>query len=178
MDNVIKVYGYHGTSLTFAQQIITNGFKVSNNDYDWLGTGVYFFQDAPVRAWEWSKQQYPDQPAVIQSIIRLEDCLDLLDITWSSIITESYQSYLEQCQKINQPLPRQTKGAHRLDCAVINYTVGYFEQISRQTVKSIRGVFLEGNPIFPNSYLFERSHVQIAIRDLSLIEQSSILILE
>lgn len=178
MDNVIRVYGYHGTSLTSAEQIISNGFKLSNNDYDWLGTGIYFFQDAPYRAWEWSKQQHSHQPAVIRSIIRLENCIDLLDITWSSIIAEAYGAYIEQCERIKQPLPRQSKGAHRLDCAIINYAVGYFEQISGQSVQSVRGVFLEGTPIFPNSYLFNRSHVQIAIRDLSLVEQSSILILE
>ena len=39
----LHVYGYHGTSLEAAQGIIEQGFNVSINDYDWLGTGVYFF---------------------------------------------------------------------------------------------------------------------------------------
>lgn len=54
MSETIRVYGYHGTNTEAAATIIQQGFNVSSNDYDWLGTGVYFFQDAPVRAWEWA----------------------------------------------------------------------------------------------------------------------------
>ncbi len=38
-----------------------------------------------------------------------------------------------------------------------------------------RGVFLEGKPIFPDSALYNKGHAQIAIRDLTLIEQSKLL---
>ncbi|MGB5637309.1 MAG: hypothetical protein WBM44_25005 [Waterburya sp.] len=56
----LEVYGYHGTSLSAAQKIIEQGFNFSINDYDWLGTGVYFFQDAPLRASSWASFRYPD----------------------------------------------------------------------------------------------------------------------
>jgi len=168
----MRVYGYHGTSADTATTIIQRGFNISSNDYDWLGTGVYFFQDAPLRAWEWANQQHPTNPAVIRSVICLEDCIDLLDISWSLQISAAYDLYVTKCQEANQPLPRQTRGAHRLDCAVINYGVGYFEEQSGKKVRAVRAVFLEGSPIFPGSYLYDRAHVQIAIRDLSLIEDS------
>ncbi|MFB2878756.1 hypothetical protein [Floridanema aerugineum] len=175
MPENIRVYGYHGTSAEAAEGIIQQGFNVSSNDYDWLGTGVYFFQDAPVRAWEWANQQHPTNPAVIRSTIRLEDCIDLVDISWSSQIAAAYNLYLSKCQEANQPLPRQTAGAHRLDCAVINYAVSYFEEQSRKMVRAIRAVFLEGSPIFPGSYLYDRAHIQIAVRDRSLIEESCLI---
>ena len=38
-----------------AIEIIESGFKPSNNDYDWLGEGVYFWQDAPIRAKQWAQ---------------------------------------------------------------------------------------------------------------------------
>jgi hypothetical protein len=37
------------------------------------------------------------------------------------------------------------------------------------TVKAIRAAFVEGDPIFPNSALGSKSHVQIAVRDLSCL---------
>jgi hypothetical protein len=43
MDNSLTVYGYHGTSQTKAANILKHGFLASDNDYDWLGTGIYFF---------------------------------------------------------------------------------------------------------------------------------------
>ena len=175
MPETIRVYGYHGTNTEATATIIQQGFNVSSNDYDWLGTGVYFFQDAPVRAWEWAKQQHPANPAVIRSTIRLDDCIDLLDISWSSKIVVAHNSYVTKCREVNQPLPRQTAGAHRLDCAVINYAVGYFQEQTGKTVRAVRAVFLEGSPIFPGSYLYDRAHVQIAVRDRSLIEESCLI---
>ena len=47
-----EVYGYHGTTKDVALEIKRNGFRASENAYDWLGDGVYFWQDAPSRAWE------------------------------------------------------------------------------------------------------------------------------
>jgi hypothetical protein len=62
---------------------------VSSNDYDWLGEGVYFFQDAPLRALQWAKEQYPEDPVVIRSLIRLENSIDLFDIKWFATLKAS-----------------------------------------------------------------------------------------
>ena len=43
------------------------------------------------------------------------------------------------------------------------------------TIGSIRAVFNEGDRIYPNSAIYDRSHIQILIRDLSLIEESSLM---
>lgn len=171
----LRVYGYHGTSQKSAQEIIEHGFDFSTNDYDWLGTGVYFFQDAPARAWAWAKTRYPDSPAVIKSELVLDNCIDLLDITWNPIIRETYAIFVLEYQKANVPLPRQnpeSSKAHRLDCAFFNYIVEKIFASQDETIGSIRAVFNEGDRIYPNSAIFDRSHIQILIRDLSLIEKS------
>lgn len=103
----LRVLGYHGTSREKALEIIDRGFNLSTNDYDWLGTGVYFFQDAPVRALAWAKERYPDSPAVIKSELVLENCIDLLDIAWNPVIRETYEMFVLEYQKANQPLPLQ-----------------------------------------------------------------------
>jgi hypothetical protein len=80
MNDRIEVYGYHGTSQTKAASILKNGFLASDNDYNWLGTGIYFFQDAPMRAKQWAIEQHPQEPAVICARIQLDNCIDLFDV--------------------------------------------------------------------------------------------------
>ena len=43
----------------------------SDNDYDWLGNGIYFWEEAPARAYEWAKWKFEDDAAVIGAKIRL-----------------------------------------------------------------------------------------------------------
>lgn len=178
LSQPLRVCGYHGTSQRSAPEIIERGFDFSTNDYDWLGTGVYFFQDAPMRAATWARERYPDSPAVIRSELVLENCLDLLDIAWNPIIRETYAMFVLEYEKAKIPLPRQNpqkSKAHRLDCAFFNYIVEKIFASQNITVGSIRAVFNEGDRIYPNSAIFDRAHVQIVIRDLSLIQRSCLI---
>lgn len=178
LSQPLRVYGYHGTSQEKAQEIIDRGFNLSTNDYDWLGTGVYFFQDAPMRALAWASERYPDSPAVIRSELVLENCIDLLDIAWNPIIRETYGMFILEYEKAKIPLPRQNpqkSKAHRLDCAFFNYIVEKILASQDVAIGSIRAVFNEGDRIYSNSAIFDRSHIQILIRDLSLIEKSCLI---
>ena len=177
----LRVYGYHGTSREKAQEIIDRGFNLSTNDYDWLGTGVYFFQDAPVRALAWARERYPDSPAVIKSELVLENCIDLLDIDWNPIIRATYAIFISAYQKSNLPLPRQNpqrSKAHRLDCAFFNYLVGEIIESQGESIGGIRAVFNEGDRIYPDSAIFDRAHIQISIRNLTLIKESCLMEIE
>lgn len=167
--DLVRVTGFHGTSTTAADSIVQNGFKVSRNEYDWLGDGVYFFQDAPQRALEWAIKHHGTSAAVVGSVIRLAGCIDLLDIRWFQMLNETYDSFLQRLKNAGIPLPVQTSGAHRLDRAVINYAAGVLGS-QGTVVRSVRAAFAEGAPAFPGSALYDRTHVQIAVRDVSLIE--------
>lgn len=170
MDGTQRVKGYHGTKRELAETILQVGFEKSRNEYDWLGDGVYFFQDAPARAMDWARDRFHDSAAVVGALIRLEDCMDLLDIGWSQLLHDAYDSFLDAHKKANLPLPRQSKGAHRLDREVINYLVGILAE-KGVPIKCVRGAFSEGGPVFPGSALIEKAHVQIAVRDTKLIER-------
>jgi len=174
MPRVARVHGYHGTNRTSAVEILRDRFRLSRNSWDWLGDGIYFWQDAPARAWGWARMRYGDDAAVIHSLIRLEDCMDLLDTVWAAPLNDAYLSLRTLSQRANQPSPRQRRagGAHRLDRAVINHAV---DQLQAQgiTIRSVRAVFQEGEPIYPDSHLLTRSHIQIAVRDPALIVRST-----
>jgi hypothetical protein len=173
MTDLLEIYGYHGTSQTQALSILENGFRASDNDYDWLGTGIYFFQDAPTRAKQWAIEQHPDNPAVIRAKIELENCIDLLDINWVPPLKIIYNSFVEQRIRANLPLPKQNPSkskAHRLDCAFFNFASQVLSSRGK-TLAIIRAVFVEGESIFPDSAIFDLAHVQVVIKDRSLIKQ-------
>lgn len=163
----MEARGYHGTSAEAAQAIMLEGFKLSRNRYDWLGDGVYFFQDGHARARTWAQERWPDA-AVTEVGIELEDCLDLLDPAWFEVISNAFDAVVAAYAARGQPLPRQHGLVHGMDRVVINYACTLLEQEGMR-VASVRGAFQEGRPAFPGSALTCLAHVQIAVRDLTAL---------
>ncbi len=150
---------------------------MSQNPWDWLGDGVYFWQDAPHRArsWgeEWARKSPDDQLAVIRAKLTLEDCIDLLDTEWMDVIRDFAKAFASLHRRQATELKNRAGGRHDLDAAFFNFLV---ESLGRQgvAVRSIRAALAEGEPILEGSPIRLKSHVQIAIRDLTLIEDLQI----
>ena len=168
MAETFRVHGFHGTSRHRLDDILKHGFLMSANEYDWLGDGIYFFQDAPTRARQWATEHFGGDGAIVSAEIELVNCIDLLDVAWAQFLADVHDKYVFKLKAENIPLPRQSTGAHRLDRAVLNYAVETLES-NGDTVSSIRAAFAEGSPIYPNSALMVLAHVQIAVRDTSCI---------
>ncbi|WP_229725198.1 hypothetical protein [Hymenobacter baengnokdamensis] len=52
------VLGFHGTDQAIALAVV-NGeteLQASANKYDWLGNGIYFWDNSPSRALQWAEQ--------------------------------------------------------------------------------------------------------------------------
>lgn len=175
--STLLVWGYHGTLRRHAEAILENGFELSQNPWDWLGDGVYFWQDAPHRAgtWgdEWARKESNDEIAVIRAKIRLEDCMDLLDTKWMEVVRDFGKAFATLHRWQATELRNKPGGQHDLDAAFFNYLV---DSLGRQgvTVNSIRAAIAEGDPILEDSPIRLKSHVQIAVRDLALIEDMEI----
>jgi hypothetical protein len=78
------VLGYHGCDKSTAIKVI-NGHEDqirSENDYDWLGSGFYFWEDSFARALKWAKDEAKKghgkikTPCVLGAIIDLGNCLN------------------------------------------------------------------------------------------------------
>lgn len=53
------VVAFHGTRRAAARNLIRgDAFGVSENDDDWLGHGIYFWEFAPQQAWWWARRRY------------------------------------------------------------------------------------------------------------------------
>ncbi len=77
----IIVYGFHGCSVEIQKKILENKqpFVPSENKYDWLGSGIYFWENDPHRALEWASEKH-ELGAVVGAKIKLGNCFDLSNI--------------------------------------------------------------------------------------------------
>lgn len=51
------VLGYHGCDASVGERLLRNSpFKNSENSYDWLGHGIYFWESNPDRALDWARE--------------------------------------------------------------------------------------------------------------------------
>lgn len=163
------VYGFHGCGRNVADSVLrADGVSLtsSENDYDWLGSGIYFWEAAPVRALEWATKKFGRaNAAVLGAKIKLGHCLDLMDVDSYRFLKESYLALLESGIK----LPRNGKLLHRLDCLVINAATARAESDLGCPYDTVRCPFVEGEPVFPESHFFDHSHIQISVRNPSAI---------
>ena len=169
--------GHHGTSARMAATIVAEGFRVSKNNYDWLGDGAYFFQDAPLRALTWADSRFGKDASVIECEVEIRDFIDLIDIKWAAWLALVHDRLIDELRAARMIPPVQKGKSHRLDRDVLNYGIGLLEA-EGLAVRGVRGAFTEGMPAYPNSALFTQSHVQIAVRDLSLISKARIVPVE
>jgi hypothetical protein len=172
---VIRIYGYHGTNIDFLPDIRQNGFLLSNKWGDWLGKGAYFWQDAPSRAWDWARKRHGDKAAVVRVLIHLDtdNCIDLVDIGWVGQFRQAYADLRAVVEAVGKSLPNQTitfapGEPHPLDRRVINHFIDS-RAVLGQEILAVRGIFLEGEPFYPDSALYTEAHIQVAVRHPDLI---------
>ena len=70
------IIGFHGTTKDRADKILggSSGFRISNKVYDWLGKGMYFWENNYRRAEQWAfetakKEGKGDTPAVVGAVL-------------------------------------------------------------------------------------------------------------
>jgi len=172
---IITVLGYHGTSREIADIILAPGDEPRNrlrsreNRSDWLGDGIYFFQDAPLHAREWPMLRMPEHTRIMDPVVLCaeltldEHCLDMLDINASNFISREYVRMKAEARRRRLRLPRNRGPNRRFDCALVNFAVDQIEARGDR-VNSIRSAFNEGQPIVPKSQIYSHAHVQIVVR--------------
>ncbi|BDI32281.1 hypothetical protein CCAX7_43320 [Capsulimonas corticalis] len=165
-----SIIGYHGCDLDIANRLL-NGepFHKSANDYDWLGSGVYFWEYAPYRAWDWAQKRYGDQAAVLRAEIVLGDCLNLLDTDYFSDLGSVYNKLAHAFASQGVALPFNSRGANRLDRIVIDKFCEEYTQ-GGGDFDTVRSCFAEGAPLYDGSKILSLTHTQIAVRNAGCIQ--------
>ena len=91
------VVGYHGCDDSLVQSVVTgkDDLKPSQNAWDWLGHGIYFWEDSPARALRWAEAEAQRRgsniktPAVLGAVIQLGNCLNLTETEALTLVSET-----------------------------------------------------------------------------------------
>jgi hypothetical protein len=163
------IFGYHGCDESTLRMVLDGGeLKPSVNAYDWLGHGIYFWENSQVRALNWAQDMARlstpqiKRPAVIGAILNLGTCLDLGEPESSALVTFGYKDFLARCHSKDTTPPRNTgteSKARFLDCAVINHLHELRESVGEAPFDTVRGFFNEGQPVYPTAGLRTLDHV-------------------
>jgi len=188
------VIGFHGCDRETRDKLLQNPnlIKKSENPYDWLGHGMYFWEYNEIRALEWAegyaKQKKIKEAAVIGAVLDLNNCCDLLDSKHIEVVAAYYTLMKLSNNTLGRPMPVNTdvrgdkhkdKLKRELDCAVIEFMneriFNLHQKFSKeghtniQLFDSVRGAFMEGGEAFPGSGIQLKSHIQICIRNPNCI---------
>ncbi len=169
IEKVVK--GFHGTKKEYAaNSVFTHQFHKSHESDDWLGHGMYFWEDDPGRAIEWATFKYGEEAAVVEVSINLGRCLDLTVLSYTDYVRIAYEKYTEKMRNEGKDITNYEIDSHVLDCSVLNYLTSELF-----CVDTIRAPFDIGEPIYPGSYLHKGSHIQLVVlNESNLIGQVSL----
>lgn len=176
------VLAYHGCDFDTAQELLGGSpFKPSTQDYDWLGEGSYFWENDPLRAFQWAtepRRKFRD-PSIIGAVIELGNCLDLTTQSGIAAVKIAYDGFIAMNRENKTPIPKNVDPAkdligdkiiRRLDCAVMNYLfliqkTAQGSDANSQPFSTVRALFPEGNELYPDAGFWEKTHIQICVRE-------------
>lgn len=173
------VLAYHGCHEDVAQKLVAGAdFKPSENDYDWLGPGIYFWEANPRRGAQFIEEKsrrdgiLPHGGSVVGAVVDLGLCLDLTTSAGIDLVKSAYEHFADATRSAGNVLPKNTDDAMRrnLDCAVIRHLHRILGRARAARIQSVKGVFAEGGPIYPGAAILEKTHIQIAVCDPSCIK--------
>lgn len=180
------IVGFHGCDQATADRVLVTGeaMKPSSNQWDWLGQGIYFWEQNPERAWQFAEEQRTrgkiTNPSVIGAFIHLGRRFDLARTESTAALGGAHAALLREFAALGAPVPVNRPGGGRgddlllrdLDCAVLNFHLRDIDAAHGHGAayyQTVRGVFVEGVPAFPGASIFTKTHTQVAVRDPAVI---------
>jgi len=190
------IIGFHGCDKEVRDSLLNhpNNIQKSEKPYDWLGHGIYFWENNYDRALQWAveKQKRGEikEASVIGAILTLDFCFDLLDSRFTEMIAGYYNLMAANYEAIGKEMPKNRdakadvhhdKILRELDCSVIEFMHSTIEKQIKEDISmrgfsaykkfdSSRGVFTEGGPAFDGAGIQLKSHIQICIRNPNSIK--------
>ncbi len=173
------VIGFHGCDKKVQEKVLLGKESISSseNKYDWLGNGIYFWENSPERALDFARliKKNPQMhssiiktPAVVGAVIDLGNCFNLVDSLYIKMLKVGYEILEDTTNKTGAELPVNKvpdKGGHPLirdlDCAVIQ-TI-HKSRTSLPAFDTVRGVFQEGNEAYKGSGFKTKTHIQLCV---------------
>ena len=160
-------------------------FRQSKNDYDWLGDGIYFWENDPRRALEWAGfmaghprfKSRVKKSFVVGAVIELGNCLDLTEGESLELLKTAYNHLANAFHLNNTSLPKNEPADSSdsdlircyLDCAVVNALHDLRDQEELEPFDTVRGPFFEGEQLYPGARIQKKTHIQLCVREPAMI---------
>jgi hypothetical protein len=183
------IYGFHGCDRRIGEEVLashSHHLKRSQNEYDWLGNGIYFWESSPERALDFAREAKRNakitrgtirHPYVIGAVIELGNCLNLLDHAGLMEMQFAHKTLVELSEQRGEKLPanaaRDPSNAYLLrflDCAVLETLHTYRQQAGLPAYDTVVGAMWEGCELYKGAGLFDKNHVQICVRNSDCIK--------
>ena len=181
------VFGFHGCDQATKEAVLHGKVELtpSTNNYDWLGSGIYFWEQNEKRAMDFAMLSHKnpgkyttkpiEAPAVIGAVIDLGFCMNLMDSAHISQLEVAYSQLEEITKETGAKMPtNKGKGEDKplriLDRAVIEMTHELMKQSGVRQYDSVRGLFLEGPLAYPGAGFRKETHIQICVRNIDCIK--------
>lgn len=158
------IIGFHGCDQEIRDRVVMHQtmLKSSKNEWDWLGDGMYFWQNSHERAFHFAKNLPPNvrikTPAVLGAVFSLGNCLDLSDKRFIDLVRISYDSLKQSATIGGTTLPvNKNSGDNKnsadkivraLDCAVIKNVHKIVVETMQPAFDTVRGIFIEGDTLY------------------------------
>lgn len=176
--------GFHGCDREVGEKVLagTQEIRPSDNPYDWLGWGAYYWEGDPHRAKAWTEflvknpsasRSKIKTPFVVGAILKLGSCLDLTHSAHLEIVRAAYGELDETFKMTGRTLP-ENKPAGKGDADLVKrfrdrLVLDYVHEVRARDGKtpfdSVRASFPEGEALYEGAKITERSHVQICVRN-------------
>ncbi len=172
--------GYHGCDVQVARKVISlrDSLRLSQNPWDWLGHGYYFWEDSYARARSWAvtegrrPRSEIKRPAVLGAVIDLGNCLNLADAGALKQVKAAHSEYKRFCNSAGIE-EAKNRGpdlrARYLDCAVMESLHQLRREEGEPAFDTVRGFFIEGRELYDGAGFRELDHIQICVRSLDQI---------
>ena len=175
------VLGYHGCDAAVGERLLAgDSFTISENDWDWLGSGAYFWGANPKRGYDFAaelkarklRHNKVASPFVVGAVINLGLCLDLTTKAGIDIVRDAHTRIMQIYKAAEKTPPSNDQNLlkRNLDRAVIEQVHLVREEEGAPAIDTVRGVFIEGEALYPGAGFHEKTHVQLAVRNLDCVK--------
>jgi hypothetical protein len=170
MDGVMNlVKAYHAGELKEIDDFIKKGFGIrhSSKQGNWLGEGMYFWENDPERAEEWQTRR--NKGAILECEIDTRSLLNLV------VRSEHTIEFYDRARQLAEDLTKTSNLRNHRDVQKFDLDNQIFRQSQQyfQVDKDLCGVrmaFFLGESITPNGNIYENQHIQICLWDVTAIE--------
>jgi len=193
MNDGHLLVAHHGCDITVRDSLVSGRVNIrdSRNDYDWLGSGCYFYEGDSARARAFAKvvsaapeRRLTASPIVTPAVVGAILCVQrTLDMTTRQGLTEFEDAaFLLQAAWREEGTPDSKRPVNvspeagigdvlnrKLDNAVIESIHMRRKKEGEAPYQMVRGAFRQGAELVANSGFHRESHVQLAVRDRSCI---------